>query len=436
VAQTIRVLFWTFGVWAASLCSLLQAASLEEELTELLANHPQIQSNRHQVSSAEQGVSASFSAFLPSLNLTGEAGQEYISTPAVRSTPAGPSDAGAETWGVTLSQNVYDGGRKFVNRGVAKLSREVADYTLTNVTQAVTFEGIAAYLDVLRQSQLVNLSNQNEGNIRLQLNLEDERVRRGSGIAVDVLQAKSRLQLALERLVFVSGALRDAETRYFQVFARMPSLETMLIPAPPRRLLPETLDYAVAIALSENPTLRTTNKQIDLAMQNRESIEAEYYPNVDLVFEGGYEDDFNGVPGIRRDWALKLRANWNLFNGLNTRYRTGQAAFDLQARRSDYLQTGRKVEEQTRLAWQALLTAEERVGLLENAVNIASEVFESRKRLRESGRETAINVLDSENEVFNAQINYTSALFDARLFAYQLLLAMGRLTIDAASSEP
>ena len=83
--------------------------------------------------------------------------------------------------------------------------------------------------------------------------------------------------------------------------------------------------------------------------------------------------------------------------------------------------------EQSKLAWQALLTARERLELLENAVNIASEVFESRKKLREAGKETVINVLDAENEVNNAQINYTSAFYDERLAVYQLLLSMGRL---------
>jgi len=85
------------------------------------------------------------------------------------------------------------------------------------------------------------------------------------------------------------------------------------------------------------------------------------------------------------------------------------------------------VIEQSKLAWQSLLTARERLELLENAVNIASEVFVSRKKLREAGKETVINVLDAENEVNNAQINYTSAFYDERLAVYQLLLAMGRL---------
>jgi adhesin transport system outer membrane protein len=73
------------------------------------------------------------------------------------------------------------------------------------------------------------------------------------------------------------------------------------------------------------------------------------------------------------------------------------------------------------------VTARQRVALLENAVNIASEIFTARRKLREAGKETILNMLDAENQVINAQINYTSATFDERIAIYQLMLAMGRL---------
>lgn len=59
--------------------------------------------------------------------------------------------------------------------------------------QAALFDGVNAYIDVLRQKRLVELAVENQATIQRQLNLEDERVQRGSGVAVDVLQAKSRL---------------------------------------------------------------------------------------------------------------------------------------------------------------------------------------------------------------------------------------------------
>ena len=91
--------------------------------------------------------------------------------------------------------------------------------------------------------------------------------------------------------------------------------------------------------------------------------------------------------------------------------------------------------EQLKLAWQALITVRNRLELLENAVNIATEVFESRKKLRAAGKETVINVLDAENEVNNARINFTSAAYDESIVIYQLLLAMGRLNAQSMNLE-
>ncbi len=113
--------------------------------------------------------------------------------------------------------------------------------------------------------------------------------------------------------------------------------------------------------------------------------------------------------------------------------RAQQTSYEKSARENDLVQTRRKTEESVRIAWNTLKTAEERVMLLDNAVNIASEVFESRKKLRESGKETVINVLDAENEVFNARINYVSALYDARIAAYEVLRSMGRLEVSSVS---
>jgi adhesin transport system outer membrane protein len=294
----------------------------------------------------------------------------------------------------------------------------------------VILEGATAYINLLRQNELVDLSGQNEGNIRKQLNLEDERVRRGSGIAVDVLQAKSRLQVSLERLVAYRGAFQDAHSRYTQVFGHPAQVGEMPVPNLPRQLLPATVEDAVAIALKENPNVTVSDKRIDITHQQKKAAQAEYQPSFDVVLQEKYQENYFGAPGIRRDRTAKVQVTWNLFGGFGTTARTNQAAYDEVARMNDAAETKRKTEEQVRLAWQTLQTTTERVTLLENAVNIASEVFEARKKLRESGKETVINVLDAENEVFSARIAYTSASYDARLAVYQLLSAIGRLEFD------
>ncbi|MBX7201000.1 MAG: TolC family protein [Rhodospirillaceae bacterium] len=389
-----------------------------------------IKSNQAQVSSAAQASRATLAPFLPSLDVSGDYGYEHVSIPAFRASPDGPfTTNGAHNYSATLKQNLWDG-RKYANRAGAKLGEDAAVANATAVRQNVLLEGITAYINLLRQNELVDLSGQNESNIRKQLNLEDERVRRGSGIAVDVLQAKSRLQVSLERLVAYKGAFQDAHSRYTQVFGHPADIANMASPNLPRQLMPQTADDAAAVALKENPNIMVSDKRVAITHEQKKSAQAEYYPTFDIVLQEKYQENYFGAPGIRRDRTAKVQMSVNLFNGFGTSARASQAAYDEEARLNDAAETRRKTEEAARIAFQQLQTTIERVGLLDNAVNIASEVFEARKKLREAGKETVINVLDAENEVFSARIAYTSAMYDARLAQFQLLAAIGRLEFD------
>ncbi|MEX0694102.1 MAG: TolC family outer membrane protein [Rhodospirillales bacterium] len=406
------------------------ANPIEIELTGLLGDHPQIRASEKSLQSSRQGVNSALSGLYPTVSVTGDAGYESIDSPATRTENApGAEDYGRSRNTATLSvtQNLFSGYATASAVRTARLNRELAQISYEGTRQNTIFEGIQVYIDVLRQRRLIELARENEATIQRQLNLEDERVQRGSGVAVDVLQAKSRLQIAKERRVNFEGALEDAISRYTQVFGHPPDIESMLDPEPPIEQIPSELSKSMDIAVVENPAVGNSGTTVEVARERRRTVRAELFPTVDLEGTYNYEKHLNGALGTRRDYSLVVSSTWELFSGFSTRASMAQAAYDYHASKDQHEYTVRKVVEQSKLAWQSLLTSRERLELLENAVNIASEVFESRKKLREAGKETVINVLDAENEVNNAQINYTSAFYDERLAVYQLLLAMGRL---------
>jgi adhesin transport system outer membrane protein len=406
------------------------ANPLEIELTGLLNNHPQIKAAEKGLQSSRQGIKSALSDFYPSVNLSSDVGYENIDSPSARSGNAPEGDSFGRTRNnasLTVTQNLFNGYASASAVRTARLNRELASISLEGTRQNTMFEGVQLYIDVLRQRRLIELALENEATIQRQLNLEDERVQRGSGVAVDVLQAKSRLQIAKERRVNFEGALEEAISRYTQVYGHPPDMEAMLDPEPPIELVPSELNKSIDIAVVENPAVGNSGTTVEVARERRRTVASELFPTVDLEGTYNYEKHNNGTLGTRRDYSLVVTSSWDLFTGFSTRSSMAQAAFDYHASKDQHEFTVRKVIEQSKLAWQALLTARERLELLENAVNIASEVFESRKKLREAGKETVINVLDAENEVNNAQINYTSAFYDERLAVYQLLLSMGRL---------
>lgn len=242
------------------------------------------------------------------------------------------------------------------------------------------------------------------------------------------MQAKTRLQIAQERKVAFEGALEQAMARYTRIFGRPRDLANMSLPVIPRSELPATLKEAIAVAINENPQITNSELNVALADENRTTAYSAYYPTLDLVGHLNWEDDVDGTIGIRRDAAVILEANWQLFAGFANQAGVAQSAYQYVASVNDRTATNRIVVRDTELAWEQWHTSVQRVELLENAVAIAEEVHASRVKLRDAGQETVLNVLDAENDVFNAQINLVTAQYDGYIGVFRLMQAMGHLT--------
>ncbi len=204
------------------------ANPIEIELTGLLTEHPQIKAAEKSLQSSRQGVKSAIADFYPTVSVNSDAGYEHIDSPSARSdnAPEGtPYGRTRNTASLTVTQNLFNGYATASAIRTARLNRELAQISFEGTRQNTIFEGIQTYIDVLRQRRLIQLAVENEATIQRQLNLEDERVQRGSGVAVDVLQAKSRLQIAKERRVNFEGALEDAISRYTQVFGHPPDID-------------------------------------------------------------------------------------------------------------------------------------------------------------------------------------------------------------------
>lgn len=402
------------------------------EIQLFLGDHPRLQARDMMDRAAEEDIDAAFSNYLPRVDLTADYGTDHISSPTQRyNEPFHSYTHPRKTVGATITQNLFAGSGNPLTRGnvtMAELGKAASVAQTESVRQNALYEAITAYLDVLKQHRLLAVARRNEATIKRQLDLEDERVRRGSGIAVDVLDAKSRLQLAKERRVGYQGTLAAAEARYVQFFGRPAEAGEMALPNLPLTLIPDTVEAAVEAALVENPGIIMMARTAERNDEGRDAAARDYYPNVDLEMSWAYEDDKMGVRNHSREWSILVKARWNVFNGFKTDATVARAAHMHGAAVYGLQETRRSVIEQTRVAWHTMMAQRERVDLVENAANIAAEVFSSRKRLLDAGRAEVIDVLDSEAAMANAELASVEAEFNKHLATYQLLLSMGRLT--------
>ncbi|MGB0670093.1 MAG: TolC family outer membrane protein [Rhodospirillales bacterium] len=419
----------TAGACLAFGNGIARSQPLEAELDFLIRTHPKINEARKRVESARQEVESAKGSFLPTVTATGDYGPEVIDNPTERASGDGEIEPRARTnAGVTVTQNLFDGFNTQSSVRSARFSLDAAQKELSDKIQTQLFEGIKAYLAVLRHHTLLRLARENERNITQLLDLEDERVRRGSGITLDVLTAKQRLQRAKETRVTYEGDFEKSMADYIRVFDHSPNIPNMRRPKPPRDVLPPELEEAIDIARHENASLKKTAAEVEVARENKRQVKSSFYPTFDLVGDWGYEKNNNGTLGTRRDYSLVLEFNWDLYEGGSTRADYKKAQFDYGASQDVHTDQARLIDQLTRTAWHELVTATERVSLLDNAVLLAEEVVTGRRKLREAGKETVINVLDSESELNNARIQYTEANYAQLRGIYNMMLAMGRLS--------
>lgn len=416
------------------------AASLVEELRGLIASHPDVRAAESRLNQAHETVREARAPYYPQLGISGDYGYENVDSPVRRAAGGDPVEQSREIGRFEVTQKLFDGLRTDGAVDAAIAREQSAAYGLARTEQQLLLRGTTAYFDVLRRADQLEIARATEAAIQRQLELEDERVRRGSGLSVDVLQAKARLQVAKEDRVAAEGRLSEAVAEYVAVFDHPPAVAAMAPPPPADAVLPRELRPAIDRALAVNPLMLQSNEAIGEAHALRKAARSGFMPDIDVVAEGAMENDAEGIPGNRKELFVGLRAEWELFDGFATAAATRRAGQRIAETMQNHASLSREIARRVDVAWQTLMTLRERQALAENAASIAAELYRARQRLRQAGRESVINVLDAERELNAARSREVAARYDAVVQAYRLLFEIGILELavyeEAAEGRP
>ena len=409
-----------------------QAQPLGFLLQRLGQTHPAVQSQYEQVLATEATTDEARAGYFPSVSANANYGyQERERTGGLGA--SGVVDSKPVDTSLSISQNIFEGFRTDASISSAEANSKAAEAQFYTVKQQVFLEAIASYIDLLKQRHLLQLSQQNIQTLQNQVALEQERMVAGTGISVDVLTVKSRLQFAHERYANFLGSFQQAEARFIQFFDMEPDYRTLRLPSLGAAALPQHVEAAIQISLMRNPNLKQVQLEVEAANSQKDIAKAGYFPRLDVVASSSFTDGADDITGETTTSQLQLRGSWELFSGFADQAREKRAIHGYQSALASAEDTRRQVIETTKRNWSALVTSRQRVGILQNAVNIAQQVYAARMRLRDIGNESAINVLNAESELFSAQINATAAQYDGYLAAYQLLQSIGTLELSSVN---
>lgn len=412
----------------------LLASDLQSELTYLRDNHPMLRATSFAVTASEKRLTAAQAGWMPKVDLALERGPEKITSTTYANGKPSPTPNGTDLLrkkeAVTVTQNIFNGGRTNATTGVARLERDMKQAERSAIAQEVLLEAVVAYLQVLKNQMLISLSEINEDTTKRQLEMEKKRVERGGGVIVDELQAATRLQLVRERRVLYEQGLRDALSNYEQVFGKLPELKEFQSVDIMTAKLPATVEEAMDDAEEFNPRVLSAKLASERAYKLISLESSSFLPNVDVVGTRNRENDA-GQQFRKDEDSVLLKMSWNVFSGRETVSRAQAAAYDFREAAEKEKNVNNKTRETVRVAWNQYKKGIERLALLETAVKTSQGVMQGRKRLRDAGKETALAVLDAEVEHFGLLANKVNASIDASMGSYRLLSTIGRLDISA-----
>ncbi len=404
-----------------------EARPLADELARLLDTHPQIREARDNYRSATANQDNAFASFLPQASLTADKGFEVIDSQARRANPGADSRLSNEQATLTVTMPLFTGFRNEAALSTAKKDVEIARQTLDLTVQTLMAGALSAYVQTKRSVDTMILAERSVQVIEEQVALQQELVDRGTGIQLDLLLAQTALQDARAVQAVIESELANAAAQYEQFFGAPPDKDNLKPIFIPLDAIPPTLEETLEIALSNNLGIEIAGQQIDRAREQIRSARSTYYPDVNLVTTYNWENNLDAERGIRRDFSVVLRSSWQLFDGLGTQARTASARHQASAARNRNRFTHRQVSQDTRIAWAQLEATKKQEILFLEAALLAQQVVTAQQELQESGRETAIALLQAEVTALDRERALVAIRSDRTVSAFQLLFSMGRL---------
>ncbi len=318
--------FISKAVFLALGCGLLIAApgqseaqprDIRETVLYGMENHPRIKSYQEYRESAYYDIDRARSGWFPRLDARAGYGPRVYNDETTR-------NRGHEhNWYVrtdaelVLSQTLWDGWATSSRVDIAKERFSSADSRLFDNSEAIALDAVLAHIEVLRQSKIVMLSEENIRRHEEILAGQQQRVASGAASLADVTQTQARLARAHSSLSSAQADLATAIANYRALTGIEPG---DLLPVDYPATAP--LDYQETLqrAIDGNPKLaalksdaRAANFEIDLA-------KSAYHPNFYLEAGTLYKDHIDSSETWARGTTVLLRMNWNLFNGLYDYY--------------------------------------------------------------------------------------------------------------------
>lgn len=314
---------------------------------------------------------------------------------------------------------------------ISKLREEIGDYISRRDT---TLRVIRAYYEILKAELDIQVSE--EALKEKRAFLEEAKVRHALGLIAqsEILRAEIQLLQEDTRAIDRQTALKRRKDALVQLLGA--PLETPLVVSPTAlidqaeaaEIPPLEIGVAEALALRAEMAdnrLKLRSAEIDLAVRRNDVL-----PELDVT--GEYSDDKQG-----EDWDVygdlgeehEKRVTVDLsvpLPNIERREARKRAELSLENARTDFDRTVNDIVSDAREAYRNVLSQERQLRVLRQLARQARESLNLERERFNFGLNTAKDVRDAQDDLFEAETQYNRALLDYQVQIASLYLAIGR----------
>jgi outer membrane protein len=439
---------------AVSLSALLPATASAEDLLQTyeLARtaDPQLAAAESNRLAIREGQVQTRAAMLPQIDGSASItkGRSYSrgnnSVNADGTINPGDSDTESTTrsTGVNLSQMVYDRGN-FTRHKSAKALAQAADFQLAASGNDLITRTSASYFNVLIALESLAAAEAAETALKKQFDYASKRLEVGLAPITDVHEARAQYDSARANTILARNAVEDS----YQALAEITGQQVRNIKGLPKDYQPSLTesrdaDGWVSTAIENNPALRAKELQVSSTEADVETARAGHWPR--LYLSGSYGDSTTwgerDILDATRDIdsrtfgpSVGLTLSVPIFSGGATQSGVRQALARRDVAADELEQQKRLLVRNTRNAYQTLVASISEVEARRLALVSAQAAYDASQVGLEVGTRTVLDVLQNQNNLFTAQLEFARARYNH--LQSRLLLEQAAGTLDIADVQ-
>ncbi|HDP68199.1 MAG TPA: TolC family protein [Candidatus Marinimicrobia bacterium] len=413
-----------------------EALSLEECIQLALKNNPDIRISEKRTQIAEEDVLQSYNNILPNVGI-GYSGSSTSQGPRTRYFEGIPFDTTGKSSslqhgiGVSVKQNIYDGGQWWNSIKLAKNDLYGSRIERERMRQYVIKDVTAKFYTVLKAQELLKVYEKSLENSREQLKKSAEMYKIGQVAKKDLFKAQvnegnDRLNIIAQKAVY-KNALADLN----QAMGRNPDEQIEVMEKEYIKPEPTALDFAIEKAFANNHELLVMQTAQTGSEMQYKIAKGSWFPSVStsLNYSRGGEDFDLVYSKFDEAWntSLNLNLSWSIFNGFQRKTAIQKNLLNYKIYDDHIAKKKIEIRNQIQSLIEKLNTYMEMIDIQELNIVSAQEDLRLAQEMYRLNSATLLEVLDAQMALTRARQQLISTKYDAKIAEAELAFLMGTL---------